>query len=149
MASYGQAVTKDELLPGDLIFPYAGHVFGYIGDGKCVEAPHTGEDIRVINVDSESFWRGRRIVAGGGTSAASSIPSAASVVTANITTASFWNPIDDYKSITSGISNLTNAFSGIAHAAEWLATPHNWFRILLFAAGAIALAMAVKNLAIH
>jgi len=48
-------VSASNLQPGDLIFPDAefnngnpGHVMIYIGGGKCVEAPHTGEDVKTI-----------------------------------------------------------------------------------------------------
>lgn len=46
----GQAVAKKDLQPGDLVFPYPGHVFLYAGSGQAVEAPHTGEAVKVTNV---------------------------------------------------------------------------------------------------
>lgn len=36
------------LLPGDLVFPDAGHVVMYLGAGYIVEAPHTGDVVHVI-----------------------------------------------------------------------------------------------------
>jgi cell wall-associated NlpC family hydrolase len=52
-------VAPGNIQPGDLIFPDAefnngspGHVMMYIGNGECVEAPHTGEDVKVIALPS-------------------------------------------------------------------------------------------------
>lgn len=43
---------KDQrvMRPGDLIFPTMAHVLMYIGGGKVVEAPHTGDVVKVIPV---------------------------------------------------------------------------------------------------
>lgn len=46
----GQKVSRGNLLPGDLIFPYPGHVFMYVGDGMCVEAPRTGQNVKYTNI---------------------------------------------------------------------------------------------------
>lgn len=43
----GTPIANGNELPGDLIFPDAGHVIMYIGNGQIVEAPHTGENVRV------------------------------------------------------------------------------------------------------
>jgi cell wall-associated NlpC family hydrolase len=43
----GVAVSADSVAPGDLIFPWIGHVVMYIGDGKVVEAAGRGIPIRV------------------------------------------------------------------------------------------------------
>ncbi|WP_327146922.1 C40 family peptidase [Nocardia sp. NBC_01327] len=47
-------VNPADIQPGDLIFPGAEfnggnptHVMMYIGNGQCIEAPHTGADVRV------------------------------------------------------------------------------------------------------
>ena len=40
----------DELQPGDMIFPSAGHVAIYLGDGKMIHAPHEGDVVRVADV---------------------------------------------------------------------------------------------------
>ncbi len=44
----GQKVSMDDLKPGDLIFLYSpvSHVVMYIGDGKVIEAPNSGEDVK-------------------------------------------------------------------------------------------------------
>ncbi|WP_433631294.1 DUF4226 domain-containing protein [Nocardia sp. CA-120079] len=52
-------VNPADIRPGDLIFPDAqfnggspGHVMMYIGNGQCVEAPHTGDVVKVVNLPS-------------------------------------------------------------------------------------------------
>lgn len=47
-------------LPGDIIFPYPGHCFGYIGGGQMIEAPHTGEYVHQAKV--YKFWTARRVL---------------------------------------------------------------------------------------
>lgn len=49
--AHGGAVFSPELLqPGDLVFyDNLGHVMMYIGGGKLVEAPHTGDVVKVIS----------------------------------------------------------------------------------------------------
>ncbi|GAA4846756.1 hypothetical protein GCM10023201_43080 [Actinomycetospora corticicola] len=44
----GQKVSMDDLQPGDLIFLYSpvSHVVMYIGDGKVIEAPTSGQDVK-------------------------------------------------------------------------------------------------------
>lgn len=59
----GVAVTRDQLQPGDLVFPDSGHVQLYTGNGNVVEAPHTGANVR--EVPMWGFWKARRIVPGG------------------------------------------------------------------------------------
>lgn len=67
----GQAVEKDELQPGDLVFyntlnrPYS-HVGIYIGDGRFIHAPRTGAAVRVENLGSAYWsrrWNGARRIA--------------------------------------------------------------------------------------
>jgi cell wall-associated NlpC family hydrolase len=48
-------------MPGDLIFPHAGHVQMYIGKGKIIEAPSTGKKIRITDVRSGTPYAVRRI----------------------------------------------------------------------------------------
>jgi cell wall-associated NlpC family hydrolase len=43
-------VPLDQLLPGDLVFPDAGHVGIYIGNGQMVHAPRTGDVVKISNV---------------------------------------------------------------------------------------------------
>jgi cell wall-associated NlpC family hydrolase len=58
----GKRVTRDQLIPGDLVFFGAtlDHVGIYIGGGKMIHAPRTGEVVRVENVWWSSFRGGAR-----------------------------------------------------------------------------------------
>ncbi|MFE9246433.1 C40 family peptidase [Nocardiopsis sp. NPDC006938] len=60
----GDRVSLDELAPGDLLFydtrPYAPgdpptHVTMYVGDGQMINAPSTGQDVRVEAVDGTFY----------------------------------------------------------------------------------------------
>lgn len=59
LVTMGTAVSKANLQPGDLVFPDSGHVQIYSGDGKVVEAPHTGAFVREVQM--WGFWKARRI----------------------------------------------------------------------------------------
>ncbi|KPM53792.1 glycoside hydrolase [Frankia sp. R43] len=58
----GRRVSRAELIPGDLVFFGADlyHVGIYIGDGKMIHAPRTGEVVRIENVWWSSFQGGVR-----------------------------------------------------------------------------------------
>ena len=56
----GQAVSQDQLQPGDLVFPHAGHVGIYVGNGQMIHAPQTGDVVKVSPV--YSFYAARRIL---------------------------------------------------------------------------------------
>ena len=62
----GTKVSMDDLQPGDLIFLYSpvSHVVMYIGDGKVIEAPTSGKNVRIKPLSSvESRAVGARRVA--------------------------------------------------------------------------------------
>lgn len=59
----GTAVSRDQLQPGDLVFPDSGHVQIYSGNGMIIEAPHTGANVR--EVPMWGFWKARRLAPGG------------------------------------------------------------------------------------
>jgi hypothetical protein len=62
----GTRISSSRLLaPGDLVFPDPGHVQIYLGNGRVVEAPHTGAQVRVMNM--WGFWTARRVTAPGST----------------------------------------------------------------------------------
>ncbi|MFG1604653.1 NlpC/P60 family protein [Actinoplanes sp. NPDC049265] len=46
----GRAVSRSELQVGDLVF-YPHHVAIYVGGGKIVHAPHTGDHVRMADID--------------------------------------------------------------------------------------------------
>jgi peptidoglycan DL-endopeptidase CwlO len=51
-------VSKAELEPGDIVFPYVGHCFMYIGNNRVVEAPHTGTKVHITTM--YAFMTARR-----------------------------------------------------------------------------------------
>jgi cell wall-associated NlpC family hydrolase len=50
----GIAVSRSQIRPGDLVFPSAGHVQLYIGNGQVVEAPHRGTAVRISPLSSSA-----------------------------------------------------------------------------------------------
>jgi cell wall-associated NlpC family hydrolase len=52
-ARVGQAVSRDQLQPGDIIAFYSpvSHVGIYIGGGKMVHAPTSGDVVKVVDID--------------------------------------------------------------------------------------------------
>jgi peptidoglycan DL-endopeptidase CwlO len=64
---YGVPVSRDELEPGDLVFfDGLGHVGIYIGNDQFVEAPHTGDVVKISSLSqrwySGSYVGARRIL---------------------------------------------------------------------------------------
>jgi peptidoglycan DL-endopeptidase CwlO len=59
----GMHVSRDELEPGDLVFFYAdiSHVGLYLGNGLMVDAPQTGEDVKVQAINWSIFVGAVRI----------------------------------------------------------------------------------------
>ena len=60
----GTRIAPQNLQPGDLVFwePKAdgpGHVGMYVGDGKMINAPHTGDVVRIVSVQGPAV-HGRR-----------------------------------------------------------------------------------------
>ncbi|MGW5719141.1 C40 family peptidase [Amycolatopsis sp. NPDC003865] len=54
-STFGAAVPRDQLQPGDLVFFYSpvSHVGMYIGDGKMVHAPDTGDVVKISPLQSQ------------------------------------------------------------------------------------------------
>ena len=52
-ARMGQAVSRDQLQPGDLLGFYSpvSHIGIYIGNGQMVHAPTSGDVVKVVNID--------------------------------------------------------------------------------------------------
>jgi peptidoglycan DL-endopeptidase CwlO len=53
-------VPLDKLRPGDLIFA-PGHVGMYVGHGKMIHSPHTGDHVKISPVHSNAYVGGRPI----------------------------------------------------------------------------------------
>jgi cell wall-associated NlpC family hydrolase len=62
-ATVGTPVPFDQLQPGDLVFFYqpVSHVGIYVGDGKMINAPQTGDVVKYANVNRGNFTTARRI----------------------------------------------------------------------------------------
>lgn len=60
----GRHVSRSQLHPGDLVFFYADHhhVGMYVGAGKMVDAPHTGDVVKVESFGNRPFSGGVRVV---------------------------------------------------------------------------------------
>ncbi|PRW65000.1 C40 family peptidase [Actinopolyspora mortivallis] len=65
-AQVGRPVSASELRPGDLIFYYSpvSHVSMYVGNGKAVHAPTTGQVVKVVPYDDIAPINRMRRVAG-------------------------------------------------------------------------------------
>ncbi|MBN1321383.1 MAG: C40 family peptidase [Thermoleophilia bacterium] len=60
----GQAVSRGELRPGDLVFFYSpiSHVGIYIGDGQMIHAAGTGKNVRINDVWINNYYGACRII---------------------------------------------------------------------------------------
>ena len=66
---YGRQIAYDKLKPGDLVFfgrrRYVSHVGSYLGNGRMVDAPHSGSRVKIEgfgrSFGSEVFYGARRI----------------------------------------------------------------------------------------
>ena len=56
IGSGGRAVSASEAQPGDVVC-YVGHVGIYIGNGKMIHAPQTGDVVRVVSVYGSPWYR--------------------------------------------------------------------------------------------
>jgi cell wall-associated NlpC family hydrolase len=63
-ATVGTPVSRSALKPGDLVFFYSpiSHVGLYIGGGKMVHAPISGESVTVVSVDQQEYAMAVRVV---------------------------------------------------------------------------------------
>ncbi len=60
----GMHISRSQLQPGDLVFFYSDihHMGMYLGDGKFVHAPHTGDRVRVAELATHPFSGAVRVV---------------------------------------------------------------------------------------
>ncbi|WP_164509043.1 NlpC/P60 family protein [Clostridium rectalis] len=58
----GSPVSRNNLQPGDLVFPEAhlGHVAIYVGDGQIIHSPEPGDQVRVAKM--YNFYGAKRII---------------------------------------------------------------------------------------
>jgi cell wall-associated NlpC family hydrolase len=53
--AYGRPVSRSQLRPGDLVFFHGlGHVGLYVGHGKIIHAPQSGERVEIQSLDERS-----------------------------------------------------------------------------------------------
>jgi hypothetical protein len=66
MSTYGTAVAKADLQPGDLIFFYTpiSHVGMYVGGGMMINAPRSGDLVCIEDAYRSSYVTARRMVSG-------------------------------------------------------------------------------------
>jgi hypothetical protein len=166
MVLVGSRVSSTRLLaPGDLVFPDSGHVQIYIGNGKVVEAPHTGAYVRVMNM--WGFWTARRVTAPGSSVVTQPVDShmppgnvgqgdlkdpktgkaCYDVLTTGVGQIFVWNGNcpDSMKNQgpdsapklpgEDALGNLLSVFQGIGDSLQWIIQPENWLRIGEFVAG--------------
>ena len=64
MSTYGTAVSKDDLQPGDLVFFYTpiSHVGMYVGGGMMINAPRSGDLVCIEDAFRSSYVTARRMV---------------------------------------------------------------------------------------
>jgi murein DD-endopeptidase len=54
----GRRVARSRMKPGDLVFFYGlGHVGMYVGRGRMVHAPHSGERVEVVRLGNSPYGR--------------------------------------------------------------------------------------------
>ena len=59
--AHGRRVTRRSLRPGDLVFFYgASHVGIYVGDGRFINAPHSGARVQISTMGAYSGYYGAR-----------------------------------------------------------------------------------------
>lgn len=109
-------------LPGDLIFPDPGHVGIYIGNGQVIEAPHTGDVVKIVPLWSR--WVGRRFITPG-----APIAQQASL---NI-------------GVLSGLSVPLDIVKELAKGALLLGSGHFWIRALWVALGSVLILVGLTH----
>jgi hypothetical protein len=140
-----KAYDLSVLQVGDLIFPDAGHVVMYAGNTKCVEAPHTGANVRVRGITRTDCWQVRRVV---GATKQVSLPSDWGhwLHTIGNLGLDVVDPLHIGRSAGSALNaaqELVKVFTEYARVTAWLMNPHNWFRLALMSGGAVLILIAL------
>ncbi len=145
-SNFGKPVTNLAVIaPGDLIFPPFNprpHVFMYVGNGKCVEAPRTGLNVRIIDLPSnKAIWRVRRIAL---------IPSGDKVPNTDFEMNPIYSErkevVDAIKGIP-GVDTVEEAVKAIGKAVGFFTEQHNWYRAGLFVLGSGLIIVGVRSAA--
>lgn len=135
LIAVGTEVRKENLQPGDLVFPDPGHVQIYLGGGKVVEAPEAGKNVRVVNM--WGFWRARRVNAPGTQRA-----SAGDIIGGGIN-----GGIGDKLGLPGQtVGSAVDASKSVFDLLTKLTDPHMWLRIGTFMVGAALLVFALIRL---
>lgn len=136
MINMGDEVRQDQLGIGDWVFPDAGHVGIYIGNGDILHAPEPGQNVKVSKM--WKWWRARRLyvpMPGAGPAdlgKLGNLPNA----TADLATG-----------VAGEVGNATLAALGLEKAWAWMGDGQNWVRIGTGAIGAVALLLGVASVA--
>lgn len=154
------------LLPGDAIFPHAGHVVWYLGGGRVVEAPKPGLNVRVTDLPSK-IWKVRRYA---------TAPQTA-WTTQTLKAGFGFDDIgkalrDGTKQIGSGLENGADFLSGwtdnvplvsevggaigggidatqaLIKLSAFIVNPNNWYRVGLFVLGGAFLFIAFRSVSV-
>lgn len=135
MINAGTNVSRDQLAPGDLVFPDPGHVQIYTGNGMVVEAPHTGLAVREVAM--WGFWRARRVaVPASGTA---DIGGAVGAVGGAL------HQLDPLHGIEDNIGNIVGALGTVAKVVAFLTNPANGIRALTFLVGIVLIGIALDK----
>lgn len=150
MVYLGDPVTPGTQMPGDWIFPDAGHVGLYIGGGQMVHAPEPGQNVKISPVWAN--WRTRRWV--NPTSDKAGLDSAAIGAAGNALVTGLGNGISlglealgtTGQAAGQGLAEAS-PLAGINKVLDWLSDSHNWLRISMAVGGGIALALGAASMA--
>ena len=124
-ATVGKAVTIENVLPGDLVFPYIDyrHVAMYVGNNQVIEAPRDGVPVHVVKVYA-SAGGVRRIVDGGGTAI---------------------NPGVAGQNV--GGTSQTSPATGVLQLLQTMTSPKSWASLGIILAGIVMLGVVAINIA--
>lgn len=138
MINMGDEVTRDNLGIGDWVFPDAGHVGIYVGNGEILHAPEPGQSVKVGKM--WKWWRARRLYAPSPNGP--SRPSTADLeALGNLPGATG----DLVGGVAGEVGNATLEALGLTKAWEWLGDGKNWVRIGTGAVGAVAVVLGVAS----
>jgi len=127
----GDAVPIGQQQPGDLIMPDSGHVGIYVGDGKYLDAPHTGTTVQ-IQVSDPAPWAIRRIV----------MPTTSGQAAVGTGGFSGLNSIAG-----DALGPWVSVIHQLSAISAFVANPKNWIRIATGGIGVVTIGIAVFSVA--